>query len=773
MSDDEETPREPRYIKSEVRERDVPNKESSNKRARSRSRSRDRNSKRKSRSDRRSPSPVEDRSRNRDKDRNREDDRRRDRESDRDRNNRDRERDDDRDRPSRDRRDDRNDRRDDRRDERRDDRDDRRDDRRRRDDSSERSARSPPRRSGQNGTVRDGPSKDGPAADSSAAPAAPAKETKTGGVYIPPFKLAMMQKEIQDKSSPEYQRMTWEALKKSINGIINKVSIANIKNLIPELFYENLIRGRGLFCRSIMKAQQASQAFTNVYAALVSVVNTKMPELGELLIIRLIIQLRKAFRRNNKPICLASTNFLAHLANQQVVGVIVPLQIASLLLEKPTEDSVEVAVSFLTECGALLSELSPQGFNGIFESFRNILSEGTIDKRVQYTIEGLFAVRKTGFKEHQAVIDALDLVELEDQITHEDVSLDDTLDPQDQLHFFHVDPKYSENEDAYRAIRLDILGDDVIDEIEGRAEDRPPGESDEEEEEEGSDAETGGIAAASGAAGNKTIQDKTETDLVNLRRTIYLTIMSSLDFNECAHKLLKINLGGHEIELANMILECCSQERTYMRFYGLLGARFCLLKKEYAAVFDHSFAEQYSTIHRLETNKLRNVAKFFAHLLHSDALSWSCLEYIRLNETDTTSSSRIFIKILFQEMAEFLGLPKLNERLKDSTMQQHFEGLMPRDNPKNTRFAINFFTSIGLGGLTDGLREHLRNAPKQIMQAPESDLSSSDSDSDSDSSDSDSSDSSDSDSSDSSDSSSSSSSSSDSDRDRRKRRGRR
>ena len=27
--------------------------------------------------------------------------------------------------------------------------------------------------------------------------------------------------------------------------------------------------------------------------------------------------------------------------------------------------------------------------------------------------------------------------------------------------------------------------------------------------------------------------------------------------------------------------------------------------------------------------------------------------------------SRVFIKILFQELAEYLGLPKLNERLKD------------------------------------------------------------------------------------------------------------
>ena len=30
------------------------------------------------------------------------------------------------------------------------------------------------------------------------------------------------------------------------------------------------------------------------------------------------------------------------------------------------------------------------------------------------------------------------------------------------------------------------------------------------------------------------------------------------------------------------------------------------------------------------------------------------------------------------------------------------------------RFSINFFTSIGLGGLTDSMREHLANMPKII-----------------------------------------------------------
>jgi pre-mRNA-splicing factor CWC22 len=56
------------------------------------------------------------------------------------------------------------------------------------------------------------------------------------------------------------------------------------------------------------------------------------------------------------------------------------------------------------------------------------------------------------------------------------------------------------------------------------------------------------------------IEDKTEIDVIGLRRTIYLTIMSSLDFEETVHKLMKLNIpDGQEHEVINMVLECCSQ----------------------------------------------------------------------------------------------------------------------------------------------------------------------------------------------------------------------
>lgn len=44
------------------------------------------------------------------------------------------------------------------------------------------------------------------------------------------------------------------------------------------------------------------------------------------------------------------------------------------------------------------------------------------------------------------------------------------------------------------------------------------------------------------------IEDRTETNLVNLRRIIYLTIMNALNYEEAVHKLLKVQLPeGQEV----------------------------------------------------------------------------------------------------------------------------------------------------------------------------------------------------------------------------------
>ena len=533
---------------------------------------------------------------------------------------------------------------------------------------------------------------------------------RSGGTYIPPARLRELQAQISDKKSVEYQRMAWEALKKSITGLINKANESVLKFIVPELFTENLVRGRGLFCRSIMKAQAASLPFTPIYAAMAAIVNTKLPQVGELLLKRLVIQFRKAFKRNDKAVCLSSTTFIAHLCNHLVADEVIAAEILLLLLHKPTDDSVEIAVGFAREVGHHLEEMNPGIANAVFDQFRSILHESDVEKRTQYMIEVLFQVRKDRYKDNPSIKDELDLVEEEDQITHS-VRLDDqNIDVQDGLNIFKYDPEWEEHEEAYRKLKAEILG-------EGSDEEDEDADSDDSSDDEEAEKER-----------QIEIKDQTNTDLVNLRRTIYLTIMSSLDFESAVHSLMKVQLPpGQESELVSMIIECAAQEKTYSKFYGLVGERFAKLNRLWLDLFEQSFAQTYDTIHRRETNQLRNVARLFGHMLSTDAIGWHIFSVVHLNEDETTSSSRIFIKILFQDLAEALGMPTLQERLKDEILRPSFNGIFPTDEPRNTRFSINYFTSIGMGVLTEEMREHLKNLPKPALPAlpvPKNDLES-------------------------------------------------
>ncbi|XP_020868205.1 LOW QUALITY PROTEIN: pre-mRNA-splicing factor CWC22 homolog [Arabidopsis lyrata subsp. lyrata] len=488
--------------------------------------------------------------------------------------------------------------------------------------------------------------------------------------------------------SHDVERESWDELRRRINGLVNKVNTNNLRHVVLELLEENLIRGRGLLCRSCIKSQIASPLFSDVIAALIAVVNSRFPLIGDLLLRRLVLQIQKAYDRNDKPRLLAVVRFLAHLVNQRVVNETIALELLLKLLVEPTGDTVEVAVVFVTECGALLQEVSPRGLNLIFDSFRRILHEGDLEYRSRCLIESLVTLRRLNFKDHPAIRPQLDLVDLENQVTHEIFFFDD-IDPETSLDVFKPDPAFQQNESKYELMKKQILGEEDLDL-----------EEEEEEEEEDKDDDDDD---------ERVIKDDTDTDLVNLRRTIYQTIMSSLDFEEAGHKLLKIRLEqGQEMELCVMVLECCTEEKTYRSFYGHLAHRFCLRSKVYRECFENLFVQQYSMVHRFETNKLISVATFFGHLLATDALPWHVLSYVQLTEEDTTSSSRIFLKNLFlQRLSELLGIKLLNEKLHDPTMEETFESIFPKDHLKNTLFSINFFTKIGLGGITQKLRQFI------------------------------------------------------------------
>lgn len=105
-----------------------------------------------------------------------------------------------------------------------------------------------------------------------------------------------------------------------------------------------------------------------------------------------------------------------------------------------------------------------------------MLNEGNISHRVQYMIEVLMQVRKDKYKDNPILPEGLDLVEEDEQITHQ-ITLEEELQVQEGLSepflklkydsiltsyadIFKFDPNYLENEEKYKAIKAEILGED-------------------------------------------------------------------------------------------------------------------------------------------------------------------------------------------------------------------------------------------------------------------------------------------------------------------------
>lgn len=97
---------------------------------------------------------------------------------------------------------------------------------------------------------------------------------------------------------------------------------------------------------------------------MVSIINSKFPNIGELIIRRLIIQFKRAFKNLNKATCVTVSTFLGHLANQRVVHELLILELLLVLMKDPTDDSIEIAVNLLKVCGQMLSQVTPQGTFG-------------------------------------------------------------------------------------------------------------------------------------------------------------------------------------------------------------------------------------------------------------------------------------------------------------------------------------------------------------------------------------------------------------------------
>ncbi|XP_066487387.1 nucleolar MIF4G domain-containing protein 1 [Tiliqua scincoides] len=121
----------------------------------------------------------------------------------------------------------------------------------------------------------------------------------------------------------------------------------------------------------------------------------------------------------------------------------------------------------------------------------------------------------------------------------------------------------------------------------------------------------------------------------DIRRNIFCILMTSEDFLDAFEKLLKLGLKDQqEREIVHVLVDCCLQEKTYNPFYAYLSAKFCEHERRFQMTFQFSMWDKIRDLENLSTTAFSNLVKLLAHLLKTKSLSLTVFKVIEFSELD-------------------------------------------------------------------------------------------------------------------------------------------
>ncbi|KAL4135577.1 hypothetical protein QTP88_007177 [Uroleucon formosanum] len=481
------------------------------------------------------------------------------------------------------------------------------------------------------------------------------------------------------------QRIYWDNLKMSIETAIKKLNPGNIRSTSIKLIKLNIIRGKGLLCRSIMEAQSHSINFTHIYATLVSFINHDFPNVAELLLVRCICLFTNAYKCKEEFKYAPPVLFIAHFVQNNVAKDWLVLEIIQLLIKTPNLQSIGLVDNIMKICGKKLNSNSHNELDlkYTFDKLQNISQDEHIDESVQCLAKTILLTYQNHYEDEQE----FDLVDPHKQYTHF-LILDENYDPEYELDNFVYDLDFKSTEIMYKTISKKIL----------KLKSKPYYFANYELDEMADD------------------EDECEpvTNMLSLNESIAIPKIISMLVNlnlppsNIALLLMTIKLEpGQETEFCMEYMVCCFENSVvYNNYFAEIIQSFCQLNPLMIGSLELIFSRVLPIVHLNRPNSLKNIAKLFAQLLFSNSISWNVFSAIRLAET--SYCGRTYFKELFKNLILLMGRDALKERILDPSLRNSFAGFFPLNNGLyDYVLCIVFFADIDLYDLIDQFRESL------------------------------------------------------------------
>nr|XP_015210266.1 PREDICTED: nucleolar MIF4G domain-containing protein 1 isoform X1 [Lepisosteus oculatus] len=141
----------------------------------------------------------------------------------------------------------------------------------------------------------------------------------------------------------------------------------------------------------------------------------------------------------------------------------------------------------------------------------------------------------------------------------------------------------------------------------------------------------------------------------DIRRNIFCVVMTSEDYLDAFEKLLRLGLKDQqEREIVHVLMDCCLQEKTFNAFYAVLGEKFCAYDRRFqnqrnhslqaekqeltnlysCMTFQFSMWDKFRDLTSMTSSTFSNLVHLLVHFLKKKSLSLSVLKAIEFSELD-------------------------------------------------------------------------------------------------------------------------------------------
>jgi nucleolar MIF4G domain-containing protein 1 len=452
-------------------------------------------------------------------------------------------------------------------------------------------------------------------------------------------------------------------LRRQVQGLLNRLSDANLITILKDVeqIYQNNPRGYvttvliDLLIGLLSDETTLPDTFLILHAGFIAAIYKVIgPDFGAQTVERIVFEFDKHLQRNKEGFGKHTTNLMTVLAELyvfQLVGSKLVFDYIRLFLDELSEINTELLLRLVRVSGSLLRQDDPSSLKDIVLLLQKSVAKAgqeTLPVRTKYMIETINDLKNNKMKTGVAAsnIASEHIIRMKKQLGTLNtrnlkgteplrIGLTDIRDTDKKGKWWLVGASWrNDTADAAPTRNEAIKADD----FEGL------GEKD--------DGEVDLFQLAR--------EQRMNTDV---RRAIFISIMSATDFKEAHVRLLKLNLKkAQELEIPRVIVHCAGLEDTYNPYYTLLARKFCSDHRtrkcfQFALwdVFkslgekrddedDDASEDEDSQTADTSLRRLVNLGKLYGTLIAKDGLPITSLKH--LNFPYLKSKTKTFVEIM-------------------------------------------------------------------------------------------------------------------------------